>query len=165
MAAASTVDGGCARVVRAPTVGGHRAPHTFLMRSIGDWVSISVLSWLSIGLSGCQAHVRGDLVVDGAQFVSTQCRSGQAFGFSGIELTDTGGRRLRLSGNLEGTCAAALFAPGSPTGTNLLGCGVLTMKAQSSRVDGITNLQGSATLSCQAEAHAIHGQVEFENCH
>jgi hypothetical protein len=127
--------------------------------------AVSFFGLALLAASGCHAHVSGDLVVDGTPFVGAQCRSGQALAFSGIELTDTTERRLRLSGNLDGTCQAAVFPPASPVGTNLGTCGVLTVRAQSSRINGITNLEGAATLSCQAGPHAVGGRVQFQNCH
>jgi hypothetical protein len=110
----------------------------------------------------CTAKITGSLQVDGQTFAVTQCRSGQAFGFSGVEFTDAGGRRLRLP---DGTCAAALFSGNGATGDRLGQCGVLTMAAQSSRINSIVNLQGTAKLDCEAVGHKISGNVEFENCH
>lgn len=116
-------------------------------------------------LMGCQSKVTGNLEVDGAPFAVQQCRSGQAFGFSGIELTDETGRRLRLIANADGTCTAALFKGDSPTGDRLGQCGTLTMEAQSSRINSITNVRGKAKLACEAVNHKVAGDVEFENCH
>jgi hypothetical protein len=116
-------------------------------------------------LFGCKAKVTGTLQVDGATFGVNQCRSGQAFGFSGIELSDATGRRLRLLANADGTCSAALFKGDSSTGDRLGQCGVLTMEAQSSRINSIVNVRGTAKLSCEAVNHKVSGTVEFENCH
>ena len=116
-------------------------------------------------LVSCQSKVTGTLEVDGSSFAVEQCRSGQAFGFSGIELTDATGRRLRLLANADGTCTAALFKGDSPTGDRLGQCGTLTMEAQSSRINSITNVKGTAKLACEALAHKVAGDIEFENCH
>ena len=127
---------------------------------------IAVLVCLAaFALAGCQSKVTGTLEVDGAPFAEPQCRSGQAFGFSGIELTDTTGRRLRLFANPDGTCSAALFKGDSPTGDRLGQCGTLAMTAQSSRINSITNVQGTAKLACEAVNHKVAGNVEFKNCH
>src|SRR5918911_911406 len=100
----------------------------------------SVLICLSLlALVGCHSKVTGTVQVDGSNFAITQCRSGQAFGFSGIELSDSNGRRLRLFANPDGTCSAALFNGNSATGDRLGQCGVLTMTAQSSRINSIVN--------------------------
>ena len=118
-----------------------------------------------LALVGCHSKVTGTLQVDGNNFAVAQCRSGQAFGFSGIELTDSNGRRLRLFADPDGTCTAALFNGDSATGDRLGQCGVLTMTAQSSRINSINNVEGTAKLSCEAGTHKVACNVEFENCH
>lgn len=116
-------------------------------------------------LVSCQSKVTGTLQVDGALFAVQQCRSGQAFGFSGIELANAAGDRLRLLANADGTCSAALFKGDSPTGDRLGQCGTLAMEAQSSRINSIVNVKGTAKLSCEAVNHKVIGNVDFENCH
>lgn len=120
---------------------------------------------VALALVGCKSKVSGALEVDGSPFAVQQCRSGQAFGFSGIELSDATDRRLRLLANGDGTCTAALFKGDSPTGDRLGQCGTLTMEAQSSRINSITNVQGTAKLACEAVSHKVTGSIEFENCH
>jgi hypothetical protein len=130
------------------------------MRKIAAFILLAALS-----IAGCQSKVTGTMEVDGSSFAVQQCRSGQAFGFSGIELTDATGRRLRLLANADGTCTAALFKGDSPTGDRLGQCGTLAMEAQSSRINSITNVKGTARLACEAVGHKVAGNVEFENCH
>ena len=119
----------------------------------------------ALALAGCTSKVTGTLEVDGSPFAVEECRSGQAFGFSGIELKDKTGRRLRLRANGDGTCTAVLFKGDSPTGDRIGQCGALEMQAQSSRINSITNLMGKAQLSCEAAGHKVSGSIEFENCH
>lgn len=119
----------------------------------------------ALALAGCQSKVTGTLEVDGTPFVVKQCRSGQAFGFAGIELTDEANRRLRLFLNPDGTAAAALFKGDSATGDRLGQCGTLRMEAQSSRINSITNVRGAAQLACATSNHKVAGGLEFENCH
>jgi len=127
----------------------------------------SVLICLAaVALAGCTSKVTGTLEIDGAPFAVEECRSGQAYGFSGIELKEQAGyRRLRLLANADGTCMAALFIVDSPTGANLGQCGTLEMQAQSSRINSITNVMGKAQLACEAAGHKVSGSIEFENCH
>jgi len=72
-----------------------------------------------------------------------QCRSGQAFGFSGIELSDASGNRLRLLANADGTCTAALFKGDSPTGDRLGQCGTLA-NGSGNRVESIQSSMSKA---------------------
>jgi len=130
------------------------------MRKIAVLVCLVLLALL-----GCTAKLTGTLQVDGSSFALGQCRSGQAFGFSGVEFTDATGRRLRLLANPDGTCTAALFSGNSARGDQVGQCGELTMEAQSSRINSITNLKGAAKLNCEAGGHKVTGNVEFENCH
>jgi len=116
-------------------------------------------------LVGCQSKITGTLEVDDAPFAARQCRSGEAFGFYGIELTDTANRRLRIYPNADGTCAVALFKGDAATGDAIKRCGSLTIEKQSSRINSIHNVRGTAQLACEAGSHKITGNVEFENCH
>jgi len=99
------------------------------------WKLAVLISLIALALVGCRSKVTGTLEVDGSPFAAQQCRSGQAFGFSGVELTDASGNRLRLLANADGTCTAALFKGDSATGDRLGQCGTLAMEAQSSRIN------------------------------
>lgn len=118
-----------------------------------------------LALAGCTAKLGGNVTIDGAPFMASACRSGQALGFNGIELSDGGGRRLRMIANADGTAAAALFAAGADRGDMLGACGVLSMHAQHSTINGVHNIAGYATLSCEAVGHKVAGRIDFENCH
>lgn len=130
------------------------------MRKFAAFVCVTALA-----LAGCTSRVTGTLEVDGSPFEVKECRSGQAFGFYGIELKDAAGRRLRLLANGDGTCTAALFAADSSTGARFDQCGTLEIQAQSSRINSITNVMGKAQLACEAAGHRVGGSIEFENCH
>ncbi len=130
-----------------------------------DVARIVVLGVPLIGLAGCTAHFTGSLAVDGAPFVPVDCRAGQAYGGIGVEVTDAGGRRLRIGANLDGRAGVALFQPGALVGEELGACGPTTMSSQHSRVNGVTNMMGTATLSCDSGRHQVSGQLSFENCH
>lgn len=124
-----------------------------------------LICFVLFALAGCTAKITGTLQVDGTTFEVKQCRSGQAFGFSGIELTDADGRRLRLFSHPDGTCEGALFSGDKTTGDRLGECGVLTMETQSSRINSVNNIKGTAKLACEAGTHKVTGNLEFENCH
>lgn len=116
-------------------------------------------------LAACTAKISGELQVDGRAFAITECRSGEALGFSGVVFGDSNGRRLRLITNADGTTNAAIFPPGADRGDALGLCGTLSTHAQDSRINSIVNLKGTANLTCSAAGHSINGKVEFENCH
>jgi hypothetical protein len=119
-----------------------------------------------IALTGCYAHVTGDLQIDGTPFAATACRAGAPLGFPGIELADDHGRRLRLAQNIDGTLAAAYLPPGQPVGDVLSSqCGAVYAQQGTGVINGVRNIDGSATLSCQTASHRVVGNVRFENCH
>lgn len=120
---------------------------------------------LTLVMGGCSAEVKGDLTLDSTAFTVSNCRSGQALGFAGIELHHADGRRLRLLARADGTVEVALMPPGKDQGEMLGSCGTLVTRAQRSRINGITNLQGKATLHCKSDSHELTGTIEFENCH
>ena len=119
----------------------------------------------AVVLAACTNKLSGNLQLDGQPFAVKSCRSGQAFGFNGVEISDAGGRRIRMFTNPDGSTNAALFEPGALMGANLGPCGALSAQAQSSRINSIVNLKGSAQLSCELNGHKLAGNLEFENCH
>jgi hypothetical protein len=116
-------------------------------------------------LPACRATFSGMVFLDGGAFNATTCRSGQALGFSGIEIQDTSGRRLRLLLNADGTTDVGLFQPQDAKGELLRQCGTLSIQAQHSRVNSITNVSGTAGLSCTGAGHKVEGNLSFTNCH
>ena len=123
------------------------------------------MSFVLFALVGCTAKINSGLKINGQSYAPTVCRSGQAFGFSGVEFTDADGVRLRLLANANGTCSAALFKGDSPTGDALGQCGTLSIKTQSSRINSIYNIEGTGNLMCQTGGRKIEGSIQFENCH
>ena len=122
-----------------------------------------VVPALLLALSGCQPEFGGSVSVDGKPFEPSECRSGQANGFAGVDLIDEGGRTLRIVQSPTNQPQAILIL-GSQT-LDLGTCGSLTLARQNSTVNDITNVEGSATLSCKANDHSVEGTVSFKNCH
>lgn len=115
---------------------------------------------------GCTSKVAGTLKLDGQPFMATECRSGAAFNFSGIQLADASSRTLRLVQRVDGGISAAVFAPGQAKGDMFDGnCGTIEIHTQNSRINNIRNVEGKATLSCSSGEHTLDGTIEFENCH
>lgn len=119
----------------------------------------------SFVIVSCAAHVDSDLKLNGAPYQPTSCISGQTRGFSGIELQDKQGSRLRLATNIDGSVSVAYFSPGRVIGENLGTCGTLSIEPGIAVINGARNLNGAARLSCQAADHRIEGTIRFENCH
>jgi hypothetical protein len=121
---------------------------------------------LALILPACQARVQSQLVVNGTPFVASSCASGAPFGYSGVELADAAGQRLRLSSALDGRFSGAYFAPGENLGDALEACGSFRLERGTGVINGVRNLDGEAVLSCAtARGHRIQGSVRFENCH
>jgi hypothetical protein len=120
---------------------------------------------LSASLAACSPHFAGELRIDGAPFQPVACRSGQAHGFAGIELTDAAGSRLRVAENLDGTASTVYFPSGARVGKNLGACGGVRAFASRGVINGVQNLDGSVMLACSATSPRVEGALRFENCH
>lgn len=115
-------------------------------------------------LAGCSAKITSTLMVGSKPFQPTSCRSGQPNGFGGVDLVDDSGTRLRLVSLPNGQANAFVFPSGANLGTELGACGPLMLERQSSRINGVYNVRGTATLSCKGKM-LVAGSVQFENCH
>jgi hypothetical protein len=132
------------------------------MKGLAGWrVAIGV----TLALTGCAAHVQSTVHVNGVPFSPSTCRSGQPNGFSGVELADGGGRRLRLAQNLNGTMVGVYFPSGSQIGDELGVCVNMNVQTGVGVINGVRNVEGIATLDCRTETHQVTGSVRFENCH
>lgn len=110
--------------------------------------------------------ITGNLIVDGSAFSISKCQSGQAFSFTGIQLKDNEGRRLRLFKNpADGTVTVSFFPANQDSGQKLGDCASLHVESGYSRVNYILNQSGAATLNCNTGGHKVTGSVEFKNCH
>jgi hypothetical protein len=120
---------------------------------------------LTAAFAGCKSKVIGNLEVDGTPFEVRECRSGQAFGYPGLQLIDAGGRRMRIFANPDGTASAALFQSGADVGDRLGSCGRIKIETQNSQINSIHNVMGQVELYCTTREHRVSGSLEFENCH
>jgi hypothetical protein len=124
------------------------------------WVSSLALL---AGVTGCVSEISAELSIDGEAFEPTSCRSGQANGFAGVDLTDNSGRTLRLAQSPTNQPQAILLAGEQVVDVGL--CGTLSVQRQSSTVNDITNVMGEAKLECETTGHTVAGTVSFKNCH
>ena len=116
-------------------------------------------------LAACTSHVGGSMTVDGQPFAVSECRSGAAFSFSGIQFADATGKRLRLMQEAGGGVTVALFQPGAPRGDTFGACGTIQIETQNSTINNIRNVKGKVDLSCEGGGHKLVGSLSFENCH
>ncbi|HEY0254903.1 MAG TPA: hypothetical protein VGC41_25430 [Kofleriaceae bacterium] len=120
----------------------------------------------AIGLAACTSHVSGDLTVDGTPFKVTTCRSGAAYNFSGLQITNDQGIQLRVMQKVDGTVAVAVFAPNAAKGDTVSdNCGTIKIETQNSKINNVRNVEGSINLACEGAGHKVAGSLTFENCH
>ena len=121
-------------------------------------------AYMLVALVGC-THVKSGVRVDAKAFEPRSCTSGQARGFAGVELADQHQQRLRLAQGLDEVLQVIYFAPGAAVGTNLGPCGTMTFQNGLAVVNGVRNVEGTATLNCNDGHHTVVGSVAFEGCH
>ncbi len=119
----------------------------------------------AVVLLGCTNKLSGELDVAGSKFIPESCRSGQALGFSGVELTAKDGRRIRVAQTASGDGFAIFFGPDDVSGVELGRCGPFQMETQSSTINNICNVKGTAKLDCGTPEIKVSGSITFENCH
>jgi len=121
-----------------------------------------VAAWL-LCMPGCKNEITASMQLDGAAFVPTSCRSGELNNFMGVDLTDDGGRVVRLVLSPSNQPLAIVIADGKTT--ELGQCGALTVVRQNSTINDITNVEGNARLECEGAGRKLSGEVDFKNCH
>ena len=115
--------------------------------------------------TSCLARTEGDLRMDKQKLDLTECRSGEIYGFVGVEFVSSNGAKVRVATSPSGAGQVFAFAPGAMNGTDLGMCAKLVVERQSSKVDKVTNVKGRATIDCNAKNREVLGEVAFENCH
>jgi hypothetical protein len=115
--------------------------------------------------AACENKLSGSLELDGQLFELDSCRSGQVYGFSGVELRDKDGNKLRLVQTPTGDGQVILMPKGSETGIDLGTCGPFQVSTQNSTINDVKNVEGRAKLECSTGGHTLKGKVSFSNCH
>jgi hypothetical protein len=115
--------------------------------------------------TSCLARTEGDLRMDKQKLDLTECRSGEIYGFVGVEFVSSNGAKVRVATSPSGAGQVFAFAPGAMNGTDLGMCAKLVVERQSSKVDKVTNVKGRVTIDCNAKNREVLGDVAFENCH
>ena len=119
-----------------------------------------------VGSYGCSAKLGGSVEVNGEKLGLSSCRNGVAFGFRGVQLTTKSGLRLRIGALPTGAAGVIVMPKGETVGTELgVPCGAFSISDQKSTINGVRNVEGKASLDCEAAGYKIKGEVSFENCH
>jgi hypothetical protein len=121
---------------------------------------------LLVMLGGCQNKFAGNVQLDGTEFVAKHCENGIKVGFSGVQLDDASGRRLRVINDITtNSVKVAVFPKADGPGENLDGCTTLKQHTGTGIVNGVQNQEGTVTFTCDAGGHKLSGTLEFKNCH
>lgn len=132
------------------------------MTHIGNVLTI-VLATFS--LSACSNELKGELSVDGKAFVLDSCRSGQVYGFAGVEVVSKESAKLRIMQAPTGEAVAYYIGAGETTGVELGKCGSFSFSPQNSTINDVKNVEGKGDLQCEAAGHSVKGSFSFSNCH
>jgi hypothetical protein len=116
-------------------------------------------------LGGCSAKLSGEFMVDGKAWKPDSCRSGQVYGFAGVELAAADGSRLRFSMLPSGAADVFHLPAGASQGAGLSDCATMTIAPQNSTINDIRNVEGKVTADCNVDGKSIKGSVDFGNCH
>lgn len=120
--------------------------------------------WMVLACAGLEADVAGTHVsVGGQPWPVELCESGAVYGFEGIQLQGSDGRRLRIVTQADGTAEVVLFDVGAPTGTSFGNCATAAFTTTGLTVNDIVALQGAATLTCTGEP-TVDGAVQVDRC-
>ncbi len=118
-----------------------------------------------LSLQGCKAKLVGSLTVNGAPFIPTSCRSGEVTGFTGVDLIDASGNKVRLVATPTGQPAVYYIPAGSMVGMPIGMCGSFTVNRTNTRINNVYNVEGQVALACMSQGSQITGSVQFGNCH
>jgi len=127
------------------------------------WI-IAVVAALTA--SACSAELSGNVDLNGETLAFESCHNGVIYGFRGVELTATSGMRLRIGALPTGAAGVIVMPKDAATGTDLgVECGPFTITDQNSEINKVKNVEGKATLACEAKGFKLSGSVTFGNCH
>lgn len=143
---------------------------TLVLRRYGQTVryfapAALILFALALFGAGCTNKLEGNVTVDGKPFDLASCRSGQVYGFAGVELVSSAGDKLRLDITPASEAIAYYMPASAPTGAKIGTCGAMTLETQNSTINDVRNVRGTANLDCSGGGHTVQGSLTFENCH
>ncbi len=128
------------------------------------WIPAAVGLFFALACGAFEPTVTTSLTVSNQPFIPNRCYSGEIRGFSGIELEDVAGARLRLVHQPDGTLGVTWMPAGESVGTTLGTCASGAFSPGSMTVNDVKGLTGAATIDCATAAIPIVGSVAVENC-
>jgi len=115
--------------------------------------------------AGCSNELSSNLEINGAPVKLTECRNGIVYGFRGVELTADTGVRVRVAGTETGESSVVIMPSGAKTGVRLGTCGAFEVADQSSTINSVKNVEGTASFDCKGDGFTLKGSAKFKNCH
>lgn len=122
-----------------------------------------LLPWLTLLLVGaCATACSPGLTLDGRPFTVASCRSGQPWGFRGVDLTDAEGRRVFVAWTQSSGARVSLFD--DKTNVVELGhCGDIDAETTRDLAEPEA-VTGHFDVSCSANGHTFSGGYRFRDC-
>lgn len=120
---------------------------------------------MALGSVACSSKLSGEIDLNGEKLAIDSCRNGVVYNFRGVELNAKNGVRLRIAATQTGEAYVVVVPKDATVGTEVGTCGTLSITDQSSKINDVTNVKGTARLECAAKGFTIKGDVSFENCH
>jgi hypothetical protein len=125
---------------------------------------VLVSALFAVAASGCKAKLEGSLMVNGTPFQPTACRSGQVYGFVGVELTNAEGASLRFVQTPMNVPQVIYMASEGAPATVVGVCGGMSVRQTNTRINNVYNVEGVVNPQC-AGTMTVAGSLRFANCH
>ncbi len=128
---------------------------------VGGGIFAIIINVMETEVSGTLSVTRGN---ESFEFVPDDCRSGQPFGFFGVDVTDQKGQVVRLMNDpVRGPIVMVQRAGGSARPLPLSDCETVevTVVHTNTTINDVRALDGSARLKCPG----VRADLSFGNCH
>jgi len=121
-------------------------------------------------LLACKSHrtqISGAIVVDGAAFEATECRSMQTLAASGggmrrwVTFIDATGRQVQFN---DRDSVSVQYTPSEGATPIDVGSGCGSMNVTSGEEQGPVAMSGAIKLDCRGSGHAVRADVSFAHC-
>ncbi len=120
---------------------------------------------MALLLGACSNKLSGEVTVNGEKQTLSSCRSGRAYGYTGVSLVTSAGVRIAIASSQSGAGDVYVFPKDSKQGVYLGACGPFSVSDQNSTINDVKNVEGKAELDCQTDGFSLKGKVSFSNCH